>query len=165
MQELVQVCFFLRMLHLGENAAQIKASRMFRQLTLTVFLLALGTSASGTDYFQWILEVYPEGVFRKHERQLVDENTEFKSRGWTCTVENVWQSNRAWLLLEGKSLVCRKSGERVEKRLDLVCTDHDPTIRKRSRPVQRAGLYLDETRPESIPFLRLGCQTVVRRLY
>ena len=89
----------------------------------------------------------------------------FLSRGWTCTVENVWQSNGVWLLLEGKSLVCRKSGERVEKRLDLVCTDHDPTIRKRSRPVQRAGLYLDETRPESTPFLRLGCQTVVRRLY
>ncbi len=165
MQELVQVCFFLRMLHFEGNEKRSKASRMFRHLTLTLSLLALATCASGADYFQWILEVFPEGVYRNSERQQVDENTEFQARGWVCTVENAWQSNGAWLLLEGKSLICRKSGGSVEKRLDLVCTDHDPTIRKRSRPMQRAGLHLDETRPESAPFLRLGCQTVVRRLY
>ena len=59
---------------------------MFRHLTPTLSLLVLATCASGADYFQWILEVFPEGVYRNSERQQVDENTEFQARGWVCTV-------------------------------------------------------------------------------
>ena len=138
---------------------------MIRPTALAVFALVLWASPAWPDYFQWILEVYPEGVYRRSERKLVDEKTEFKSRGWTCTVENAWRDNTAWLLLEGKSLVCQKTGEAAEKRVDLVCTEHDPAVQKRSRPVQRAGLYLDESRAQTTPFLRLGCQTVVQRLF
>ena len=137
---------------------------MLRQFTLTVLLFTTTSCAWGGDYFQWLLEVFPEGRYRNSVREVVSQDTQFQSRGWTCTVEQGWQSNGAWLLLEGKSLVCRKDGS-PEKRLDLVCSDHDPAPRNRSRPVQHAGFYLDDSRPESTPFLRLGCQTVVQRLW
>ena len=94
-----------------------------------IFLGNLFLHQARAEYFFWMLEVFPEGVYGPSLRfQVPKEGELYQSGSWNCTSENGWSDVNGWMLIESRSVVCLKKGADAARTLQLLCREHESTI-------------------------------------
>ena len=117
------------------------------------------------EYFFWMLEVFPEGVYGPSLRFTVPKEGElYQSGSWNCTSENGWSDVNGWMLIESRSVVCLKKGADAARTLQLLCREHESTIARSEQRLDQKNLLLEPDRPGSSIFLRLSCMLLNMRL-
>jgi hypothetical protein len=126
-------------------------------------LLALQPQGQAQSYFEWQLEFYREGIFGTAEvLRIIEDGPIFEGQGWACRVEKSWKDSTGWMMIEGKTLTCERQD--VARSVSVICNWHDSHVENFERHPEAQGLYLNPQDPRNTPFLKLGCQTGVRRL-
>ena len=76
-------------------------------LLLLIFLGNLFLHQARAEYFFWMLEVFPEGVYGPSLRFSVPKEAKlYQSGSWNCFSENGWSDVNGWMLIESRSVVC-----------------------------------------------------------
>ena len=134
-------------------------------LILLIFLGNLFLHQARADYFFWMLEVFPEGVYGPSLRFTVPKEGEiYQSGSWNCSSENGWSDVNGWMLIESRSVVCLKKGADAARTLQLLCREHESTIARSEQRLDQKNLLLEPDRPGSSIFLRLSCMPLNMRL-
>ena len=130
-----------------------------------IFLGNLFLHQARAEYFFWMLEVYPEGVYGPSLRFHIPKEGElYQSGSWNCTSENGWSDVNGWMLIESRSVVCLKKGADAARTLQLLCREHESTIARSEQRLDQKNLLLEPDRPETSIFLRLSCLPLNMRL-
>ena len=117
------------------------------------------------EYFFWMLEVFPEGVYGPSLRFPVPKEGEiYQSGSWNCSSENGWSDVNGWMLIESRSVVCLKKGPEAARTLQLLCREHESTFARSEQRLDQKNLLLEPDRPGSSIFLRLSCMPLNMRL-
>ena len=136
--------------------------------TILLFVIFLGNlfhHQVRAEYFFWMREVFPEGVYGTSLRFPVPKEGElYQSGSWKCTSENGWNDVNGWMLIESRSVVCLKKGADVTRTLQLLCREHESTIARSEQRLDQKNLLLEPDRPGSSIFLRLSCLPLNMRL-
>ena len=134
-------------------------------LLFVIFLGNLFLHQARAEYFFWMLEVFPEGVYGPSLRFPVPKEGElYQSGSWNCTSENGWSDVNGWMLIESRSVVCLKKGADATRTLQLLCREHESTIARSEQRLDQKNLLLEPDRPGSSIFLRLSCMPLNMRL-
>ena len=134
-------------------------------LLLVIFLGHLFLHQARAEYFFWMLEVFPEGVYGPSLRFTVPKEGElYQSGSWNCSSENGWSDVNGWMLIESRSVVCLKKGADAARTLQLLCREHESTIALSEQRLDQKNLLLEPDRPGSSIFLRLSCMPLNMRL-
>ena len=136
--------------------------------SILLFVIFLGNfflHQARAEYFFWMLEVFPEGVYGSSSRFPVPKEGElYQSGSWNCTSENGWSDVNGWMLIESRSVVCLKKGADAARTLQLLCREHESTIARSEQRLDQKNLLLEPDRPRSSIFLRLSCMPLNMRL-
>ena len=134
-------------------------------LLFVIFLGNLFLHQARAEYFFWILEVFPEGVYGPLLRFPVPKEGElYQSGSWNCSSENGWSDVNGWMLIESRSVVCLKKGADATRTLQLLCREHESTIARSEQRLDQKNLLLEPDRPGTSIFLRLSCMPLNMRL-
>ena len=130
-----------------------------------IFLGNLFLHQARAEYFFWMLEVFPEGVYGPLLRFPVPKEGElYQSGSWNCSSENGWSDVNGWMLIESRSVICLKKGAEVARTLQLLCREHESTIARSEQRLDQKNLLLEPDLPGSSIFLRLSCMPLNMRL-
>ena len=136
--------------------------------TIILFVIFLGNlflHQARAEYFFWMLEVFPEGVYGPSLRFAVPKEGElYQSGSWKCTSEKGWSDVNGWMLIESRSVVCLKKGADAARTLQLLCREHESTIARSEQRLDQKNLLLEPERPGTSIFLRLSCMPLNMRL-
>ena len=134
-------------------------------LLLVIFLGILFHHQVRAEYFFWILEVFPEGVYGPSLRFPVPKEGElYQSGTWKCTSENGWNDVNGWMLIESRSVVRFKKGADATRTLQLLCREHESTIARSEQRLDQKNLLLEPDRPGTSIFLQLSCMPLNMRM-
>ena len=93
-------------------------------LLFVIFLGNLFLHQARAEYFFWMLEVFPEGVYGPSLRFPVPkEGGLYQSESWNCTSENGWSDVNGWMLIESRNVVCLKKGTDTTRTCLLYTSD------------------------------------------
>ena len=136
--------------------------------TIILFVIFLGNlflHQARAEYFFWMLEVFPEGVYGPSLRFPVPkEGKLYQSGSWNCTSENGWSDVNGWMLIESRSVICLKKGADTARTLQLLCREHESAVSRSEQRRDRKTLLLEPEHPGTSIFLRLSCIPLSMRL-
>ena len=113
------------------------------------------------DYFKWEILVSEKGFGTEIETIPVSQkgNIELLDKEISCRIESFWTRIESDLLLEGKTLICKRAEN--ERKVNLVCRDNHRNRKynnfKELYPVSKFGFLLNPKLGIDSAYLELRC--------